>query len=62
MKIRVEIEVPNGEYCLGCDYCRYASSDLAICNLFGCMIQLYSLDRYPERCKECKQAEVQNEN
>ena len=58
-KIRVEFEVPDGKYCGACDYCRYVSSALAICNLFGYIIPLHAPDRYPERCDKCKQAEVE---
>ena len=60
-KIKVEIEVPDGKYCKDCDYCRYASSDLAICNLFGYTMPLHAPDRYPERCDECKKAEVNDD-
>ena len=57
-KIRVEIEVkvPDGKYCKTCEYCKYVSSDLAICNPFGYTTPLHAPDRYPERCNECKQA------
>lgn len=60
-KIKIEIEVPDGKYCKTCEYCKYVSSDLAICNLFGYTIPLHAPDRYPERCDKCKQAEVDDE-
>lgn len=59
-KIKVEIEVPDGKYCKTCEYCKYVSSDLAICNLFGYTIPLHAPNRYPERCDKCKQAEVED--
>lgn len=61
-KIKVEIEVPTGKYCKNCEYCRYVSSDLAICDMFGYAVPLHAPDRYPERCDKCKQAEVKDES
>lgn len=43
------------------EYCKYVSSDLAICNLFGYTIPLHAPNRYPERCDKCKQAEVKEQ-
>lgn len=60
-KIRVEIEVPNGKYCRTCEYCKYVSSDYAVCRLFDNAIILRELDKIPERCKKCKQAEVKDD-
>ena len=58
-KIRVELEVPNGEYCMTCKYGKYIASDFAICTLFGGAIILSSADELPQRCEKCKQAEVE---
>ena len=58
-KIRVEIDIPNDKYCTGCDYFKYLAYDLGVCSLFGKLIQLHTSDRRPERCIECKQAEVE---
>ena len=60
-KIKVEIEVPNGKYCLECKYGKYVASDFAMCTLFGDIIQRTE-DIFPKRCDKCKQAEVENEN
>ena len=67
-KIRVEIDVPNvkycktcehREYCKTCEYSRYGAGDFAGCTLFsGAIIALREQDGLPERCDECKQAEV----
>lgn len=58
-KIRVEIEVPNSKYCRTCEYCKYIASDYAVCSLFDNAIILQELDKVPERCDECIQAEVE---
>ncbi len=61
-KIRVEIEVPNGEYCRTCEYGRYVASDFAVCTLFNNAIVLQEQDALPKRCDECKQAEVEDDD
>lgn len=58
-KIRVEIDVPNVKYCKACEYSRYVASDFACCTLFSGAITLREQDGLPERCDECKQAEVE---
>ena len=58
-KIRVEIEVPNVKYCKTCEYSRYDASDFAGCTLFSGAITLREQDGLPERCEQCKQAEVE---
>lgn len=60
-KIRVELEVPNGKYCLECKYGKYVASDFAMCTLFGDIIQRKE-DIFPKRCDKCKQAEVKDEH
>lgn len=60
-KIRVEIEVPNGEYCLECEYGKYVASDFAICTLFDSIIKRKQ-NIFPKRCDKCKQAEVKDGN
>lgn len=57
-KVRVEFEVPDGKYCANCDYFKYLAYGLGVCTLFGCVIPLLAPDRRPERCEQCKQAEV----
>ena len=61
-KIKVEIEVPNGEYCLGCEYVRYVASYFAVCTLFDNAIVLQEQEALPKRCDKCKQAEVKDEH
>ena len=63
-KIRVEIEVnvPNGEYCKDCDYCGIGIK--GYCYLFNKELQIERLAKkwentYVRRCNECKQAEVE---
>lgn len=58
-KIRVELEVPNVKYCKTCEYSRYGAGDFAGCNLFSGAITLREQDGLPERCEQCKQAEVE---
>ena len=67
-KIRVEIDVPNvkyckaceyREYCKACEYSRYGAGDFAGCTLFAGAITLREQDGLPERCEQCKQAEVE---
>ena len=58
-KIRVEIDVPNVKYCKACEYSRYGAGDFAGCTLFAGAITLREQDGLPERCEQCKQAEVE---
>lgn len=58
-KIRVEVEVPDSKYCGICEYRRYIASDFAVCVLFGNATTLRKQGGLPERCDECKQAEVE---
>lgn len=58
-KIRVEIEVPDDKYCTRCEYFKYIAYDMGVCTLFGSAIPLPASNRRPERCKQCKQAEVE---
>lgn len=63
-KIRVEIEVPYGEYCYDCKYCGCGVKSycylfnkelkIEISNWDGGIVGLY-------RCDECKQVEVKDE-
>ena len=56
-KIKVEIEVP-----IDCRDCKHFDFNLEVCNIFNDDIFYdYDKDIY-ERCNECKQAEVNNEN
>ncbi len=59
IKVELEVEIPNGEYCLGCEYGKYVASDFAICTLFDSIV-LRKQDALPKRCDKCKQAEVKN--
>ena len=68
-KIRVELEVPNvkycktceyREYCKTCEYRRYGAGEFEGCNLLNdAIIALREQDGLPERCEQCKQAEVE---
>lgn len=54
-KIRVEIEVPRD--C--CDDCQFFNFSLEMCNLFDDDV-FYDEDKdIYERCKQCKQAEME---
>lgn len=54
-KIRVEIEVPRD--C--CDDCQFFDFSLEMCNLFDDEV-FYDVDKeIYVRCKQCKQAEVE---
>lgn len=57
-KIRVEIEVPYGKYCGLCKYRKYIESDFVVCTIFGNATTLRKRGGLPERCEQCKQAEV----
>lgn len=56
-KIKVEMEVPDGNDCLGCNNGVYVASDIAICPLFDAII-LSEKGVIPKRCEACKKAEI----
>lgn len=61
-KIKVEIEVPYGEYCHDCKYC--GCGEDRYCILFDKELKAKILNYdwgiiLPYRCDECKQAEVE---
>lgn len=63
IRAEIEIEVPNGAYCRGCNYCGIGVS--SYCYLFNKELKTERLSKYWEdtkvhRCDECKKAEVQN--
>lgn len=56
-KIKIEIEVP-----IDCRDCEYFDFNLEVCNIFNDDV-FYDEDKdIYERCNECKQAEVKDEN
>ena len=65
-KIRVEIEVPSGEYCDDADegFCPLFERNLwgeCFCLLFGDELEIDKENDYScKRCDKCKQAEVEN--
>lgn len=64
VKIRAEIEVPNGEYCESadnvCPMCLPGNWGKYYCCLFGADLEAYSEnDYYCKRCEQCKQSEVE---
>ena len=67
-KIRVEIEVPNGNYCDDVDegFCPLFERDIwgeCFCLLFNRKLELdKENDENCKRCDECKQAEVKDEH
>lgn len=66
-KIRVEVEVPDGNYC-DCvdDYCPLCECNIwgeGYCYLFGCDLEMDKENGYyRKRCDKCKQAEVEDAN
>ena len=64
-KIRVEIEVPDGEYCETkdniCPACCEDNWGRCYCAIFDDNLKTDSDVDYCIRCDKCKQAEVQNE-
>ncbi len=65
IKVEIEVNVPNGEYCKDCDYCGIGV--IGYCYLFNKKLQIEKLARKWEntcvrRCNECKQAEVKDGN
>lgn len=70
-KIRVEVEVPNGEECFGCQHLispTYYSRDY-VCDSFHIPVKCYYdlntskgyYERHIYKCDECKKAEVEDE-
>lgn len=68
-KIRVEIEVPNGEECGNCKLLlRTLSSKQWVCNAFGVRVKATrgwdekgTFYEHGYRCDKCKQAEVKDD-
>lgn len=64
MKIMVEIEVPNGEYCDDDEICQFIENSRfgkSWCSLYGDDLEVDKDKCYCfKRCEKCKQAEVQN--
>ena len=63
-KIRIEIEVPSGEYCKDCIYLKHDGK--GYCYLFNKELKVERFDWTwgevnIQRCDECKGAEVENE-
>lgn len=61
-KIKVEIEVPDGEYCdnedTSCPMCLEGNWGKHYCMLFGNDVEIdIDNDYYYKRCEQCKQAE-----
>lgn len=67
-KIKVEIEVPDGEYCDGDDTCSLLEKGCFgqyWCSLYGDELDIDRIDTWEYRCKrcsKCKQAEVKDAN
>lgn len=65
-KIKVEIEVPSGNYCddvkdVCCPMCECDIWGECHCLLFGCELETDAKNvYYCKRCDKCKQAEVEN--
>ena len=66
-KIKVELEVPNGNYCddvndVYCPMCERNIWGECYCSLFCDELKIDSENGYYcKRCEECKQAEVKDE-
>ncbi len=64
-KIKVEVEVPNGEYCdkTGdiCPMCYEGDWGEYYCLLFGGELEIDDNNYYCIRCDKCKQAEARND-
>ena len=63
-KIRIEIEVPSGEYCKDCIY--WKRDGKSYCYLFNKELKVERFDWTwgevnIQRCDKCKQAEVNND-
>lgn len=56
-KIKIEIEVPKD-----CGDCKYFHFHSEVCNLFDEDVFFDDDEEVYERCWECKQAEVEDEN
>ena len=64
-KIRVEIEVPSGEYCdyedTVCPACLEGNWCKCYCAIFGNDLEIDYNNYSCIRCDKCKQSEVQND-
>ena len=65
IRVEIEVEVPNGEYCKDCDYCGIGA--ISYCYLFNKGLKVERTDwswgkMNIHRCDECKQAEVNDEH
>ena len=68
MKIKVELEVPDGEYCdcnkvdPVCPMCLEGNWGICYCALFNVDLEIDEENsNYCIRCDKCKQAEVEDE-
>lgn len=64
-KIKIEIEVPNGEYCdcsVLCPLLENGHFGQSWCPLYGDLEVDNDNGYYLKRCDKCKQAEVKDEN
>ena len=67
MKIKVEIEVPDGEYCdcnkvdPVCPVCMEGYWNKCYCAIFNEDLEIDYDSGYCIRCDKCKQAEVEDE-
>ena len=66
-KIRVEIEVPSGDYCenenITCSMCFERGFVECYCALFNVELESDNKNHYYcKRCEQCKQAEVKDES
>lgn len=66
LKIKVEIEVPNSEYCDDDEICQFIENShfgQSWCSLYGDDLEVDKNKYYCfKRCDKCKQAEVKNES
>ncbi len=68
IKVEIEVDVPNGEYCEDCDYCGIGGNGVtSYCYLFNKKLKIERLaedwgNTCVRRCDECKQAEVKDGN
>lgn len=66
VKIKVEIEVPSGEYCDCDETCQLLENGLfgqSWCSLYGDDLEVARIDTWKycfKRCDKCKQAEIKN--
>lgn len=64
-KIKVEINVPNKDYCENadnvCSMCLEGNWGKCYCCLFDIDLEIDDIYCYCKRCEKCKQAEVEND-